>query len=170
MFRGVFAWLVIWPNAVGLVRLRLGLLGWKWFRMLVNVNEQLRAHALLVDAEILDDVRIQVPGGQARGGCSSRRNWCRNPRTQGRNSPYTAPGLVNTLQAVGAAVLAADVVWVPLPDVGTGIARVRCSCAVSTAGVGHDSRRRVRDVELTALVPGVVTSPNASQPVQLPSL
>jgi hypothetical protein len=26
------------------------------------------------------------------------------------------------------------------------------------------------EVELTALVPGVVTSPNASQPVQLPSL
>jgi hypothetical protein len=29
MFRGVLAWTAIWPNVVGLVRLKLGLLGWK---------------------------------------------------------------------------------------------------------------------------------------------
>jgi len=36
MFRGVLAWVVMRPNCVGLVRLRVGLLITLWFRTLVN--------------------------------------------------------------------------------------------------------------------------------------
>jgi hypothetical protein len=39
MERGEFAWLVIWPKEVGLVRLPPDELGWKWFNTLVKVKK-----------------------------------------------------------------------------------------------------------------------------------
>ena len=99
MERGVFAWPVIWPNEVGLVRLRLAHARLEVVHDVGEREEELGAYPLLVDVQFLHHLSVDVPGGKPRGPPPPPQRVSR-PSTQGRNSLYTCGRIAELVQAV----------------------------------------------------------------------
>ncbi len=86
-----------WPNVVGLVRLRLGLLGCMWFSTLVTCQKNCAPTRSFQIAMSLTTLASRFHVGRPRRPPPQRLS---SPSTQGRNSSQIAAGLVNPAQAV----------------------------------------------------------------------
>src|SRR5579884_1939682 len=108
MLRGVFDCVVMRPNVVGLVRLRLGSLRTLWFKTFVNWKLNVAPTRSPMRPKSFSTLASRFQRGSVRT-FPKPPQLVSMPRMHGRNSAYTAAGFANRFTPYG--------LFVPMPPV-----------------------------------------------------